>query len=198
MFEEATGDLQTIIEESGLFTITVPVTLGTNTTQITNAGGDLVSDDGETRIDEDGYKVRDIGGTEYQLIKSTPSGTLVTPRTSTPNLPTLSTVGTAPSARPPYYLDGTNVVNSTGASVYVRTGRGTAASNWVYVRATGEPADPVSDADRYHFNEEAIKIDISSGITLTGPVRSTSDVNSRKQRKALIPIILILLPALLL
>ncbi len=171
-FEEATGDLQTITAESDIFTITVPVTLGTNDTEIRNAGGDLVSDDGSTRIDQDGHKVREIGGTEYRLIKSNPTGTLVTD-----NTPALSTDGRASSARSPYSVDSNgNVFDSNGATVYVRTGSGTQADQWEYARATGDPADPVSDADRYHYNEEAIKIDIPSGITLTGPVRSTSDV----------------------
>ena len=164
-FGITTGDLQTIINESGVFTITVAVTLGSNTTDINNADNQLVSDDGRTRINSNGYKVRDINGTEYRLIKSNPTGTLVT---------TNSASATQTTARSPYYLDGTNVVDSTGAAVYVRTG--TNSTNWTYTRATGEPADPVSDADRYHFNEEAIQIDIPSGITLTGPVRSTSDV----------------------
>ena len=57
-----------------------------------------------------------------------------------------------------------------------RTGSGTDATPWSYTRATGDPADPVSLADRYHYNEEAIKIDIPSGITLTGLVDSTSNV----------------------
>ena len=172
-FEEATGDLQTITAESDIFTITVPVTLGTNDTEIRNAGGDLVSDDGSTRIDQDGHKVREIGGTEYRLIKSNPTGTLVTD-----NTPALSTDGRASSAQSPYSVDSSDdVFDSNGATVYVRTGRGTVASNWEYLRAKGDPADPVSDADRYHYNEEAIKIDIpSSGITLTGAVHGTSDV----------------------
>ena len=171
-FGEATGDLQTITEESGLFTITVPVTLGDNDTAIMNAANQLVSDDGRTRIDSSGYKVRDIGGIEYRLIKSNPTGTLVAADT-----PPLSAAGRAPSARRPYYVDsGGNVFDSNGDDVYVRTGSGTDAIPWLYARATGDPADPVSLADRYHYNEEAIKIDIPSGITLTEPVRSTSDV----------------------
>ena len=175
-FGATTGDLQTITEESDLFTITVAVTLDSNTTEIRNAGGDLVSDDGTTRIDEDGYKVKDIGVEEYRLIKSKPTGTLVAD-----NTPSLSADGKAPSARSPYYVDSSdNVFDSNGATVYVRTGSGTDATPWSYARATGDPADPVSLADRYHYNEEAIEIDIPSGIVLTEigdeVFSSTSDV----------------------
>ena len=114
-FGNTTGDLQTITEESGLFTITVAVTLGDNNTEIRNADNDLVSDDGKTRIDSSGYKVREIGGAEYRLIKSTPTGTLVADST-----PSLSADGRAPSARRPYYVDsGGNVFDSNGDAVYV-------------------------------------------------------------------------------
>ena len=61
-----TGDLQTVLPNED-FTISFSVSPGSNTTPIRNVDGKLVSDDGNTRINSSGYKVVDIGTSEYRI-----------------------------------------------------------------------------------------------------------------------------------
>ena len=80
------------------------------------------------------------------------------------------TPSTASNPSSPYYVDTSgNVVDSEGDAVYVQTGGGTradnsdpenpiAASPWRYTRAKADPNEKVPDANRYHYNEEAISI----------------------------------------
>ena len=171
------GDLQTVT--NGLpFTISFSVSLGSNTTRIIDANGKLIKDDSSdggpanARIDSSGYLVVDINGREYRTIETNPTGDLVVDPRPTYNDGTPSSAGSPTS---PYYVDSSrNVVDSTGAAVYVQTGGGTradpgtntAADPWSYTRAKADPTDKVPDANRYHYNEEAIEISVPAGTTL--------------------------------
>ena len=102
------------------FTITFSVSLGSNTTRITDANGMLIKDsssDGgaaNARIDSSGYLVVDIGNRAYRTIPTAPTGTLVIDPRPTYNDETPAAAGTA---TPPYYVDtGNNVVDSTRSS----------------------------------------------------------------------------------
>ena len=64
--ESRTGDLQTIVTTDFEFTVSLTVVPGSNTTRITNSDGDLVSDDGSTRINSSGYPIVEIAGGVYR------------------------------------------------------------------------------------------------------------------------------------
>ena len=178
-----TGDLQTALpNQQGGFKIKFSVTLGSNTTKITDTDGNLIKDgttpNADARIDSSGYLVMEINGRDYRMITTDPTGDLVVdPR------PTYSDddPGTAGTASSPYYVDSSkNVVNSTGKAVYVQTGGGTKADNsdpdnriaanpWRYTRAKAEPTTKVPDLNRYHYNEEAVTISVPNAyITKVG------------------------------
>ena len=164
-----TGDLQTVVEDNE-FTISFSVSLGGNTTAIRDSQGKLIKDsstDGGAagaRIDSAGYLVVEIDGREYRTIEGTPSGTLVIdprPPYSTKADGTAADPDAAGTATPDYYVDRSgNVVDSTGAAVYVRTGTGDRPGSdpWRYTRAKADPTDQVPAANRYHYNEESISI----------------------------------------
>ena len=179
-----TGDLQTVLpNQKNGFKVRFSVTLGSNTTKITDKDENLIKDgtapDANARIDSSGYLVVEIDGTDYRTIvdNSISTGTLVVdPR------PTYSdeTLGTAGAPTGTYYVDTSgNVVDSDGDAVYVQTGSGTradalnnvAASPWRYTRAKADPNEKVDDLNRYHYNEETIRITVSS--TGTNPVYIT-------------------------
>ena len=169
-----TGDLQTALpNQPNGFKIRFSVSLDNNTTRITDPTGKLIKDGTTTggpadhRIDSAGYLVMEIGGTEYRMIDTNPTGTLVVdPR------PTYSDERPI-TPQSPYYVDTSKrVVDSTGAAVYVRTGGAGNRANptadppvadnpWTYTRATAEPTAKVSNVNRYHYNEEAIDISVS-------------------------------------
>ena len=182
-----TGDLQTALpNQLNGFKIRFSVTLGGNTTRITDANGNLIKDSTTTggeanaRIDSSGYLVVEIDDKDYRTIVTNPTGTLVVdPR------PTYSDddPGDAGSPSLPYYVDSSkNVVDSTGKAVYVQTGGGIRADNsdpnpdnriaanpWRYTRAKAEPTTKVPDLNRYHYNEEAVTISVSDAyITKVG------------------------------
>ena len=163
----SSGDLQRVFANQD-FRISFSVSSGSNTTAIKDVNGKLIKDSTSTgggadhRIDSSGYLVEDIGNTEYREITTDPTGTLVIdPR------PRLSSEGTAGSPNATYYVDASkNVVDADGKPVYVQTGDGTADSPWSYTRAKADPTAKVPDANRYHYNEEALQITVSTGLTL--------------------------------
>ena len=158
-----TGDLETVVVNNE-FTISFSVSLGSNTTRITDADGNLIKDSTTTggaanaRIDSSGYLVVEIEGREYRTIKTDPTGKLVIDPRPTYDDEDPDTAGTPVS---PYYVDsGGNVVDANGEAVYVQTGTGIRADNdrWRYTRAKADPNDKVPDLNRYHYNEESISI----------------------------------------
>ena len=172
------------------FTITFSVTLGGNTTAIRDTSGKLIKDSTTTggaadaRIDSAGYLVVEIDGREYRTIETDPTGTLVIDPRPAYNDGTPAAAGTTTA---PYYVDRSgNVVNSTGAAVYVQTGTGTpadpdtntAADPWRYTRAKADPNDKVPNANRYHYNDERVSITatgasiIKVGSTSITPITS--------------------------
>ena len=153
------GDLATELPAPNDFDIRFSVSLKGNTA--IRSGGNLVNDTG-ARIDSSGYLVAEVNGREYRTIPANPSGTLVIdPR------PRLSDDGTAGTPSGTQYVDSSrNVVDSTGAAVYVQTGDGTAGSPWRYTRAKADPNDKVPDANRYHYNQEQVTITVT-GASIT-------------------------------
>ena len=165
------GDLQTVVVNNE-FTISFSVSLGSNTTRITDPNGELIKDNTTTggaanaRIDSSGYLVTEINDRDYRNITTNPTGTLVVDPRPTYSDETPSTAG-SPSS--PYYVDtGGNVVDSNGDAVYVQTGAGDRAGSdpWRYTRAKADPTDKVPDANRYHFNEESISILAPANVDL--------------------------------
>ena len=128
------GDFNVVLPNQD-FTISFQVTPGSDTTPITSAGK-LVSDDGSTRIDSAGYQVSVASNNrEYRL--STAANAL-----SGTYLDTLGTTGTGGTL----YVEGGNnytgvltkgnVVDASGAPVYIQTGT---TPNVTYPRATAAP-----------------------------------------------------------
>ena len=168
-----TGDLETKAPNEQ-FTIRFSVSLKGNTA--IRSGGNLVKDSTATggaanaRIDSSGYLVAEVDGREYRTITANPTGNLVVdPRPTYRD----ETPGTAGSPDGTYYVDTSgNVVDADGEAVYVQTGNGTKANNddpnnpvaadpWRYTRAKADPNDKVDDLNRYHYNEETIKVDLT-------------------------------------
>ena len=153
--ESRTGDLQTIVM-SNEFTVSLTVVLGSNTTAIRNASGQLVSDDGSTRINSSGYPIVEIAGRVYRASTAADS-------VSGFRRPVSGETGDQ-SATGAHVVDGSSdsaaaVVDSEGRAIYTTDGGGT--------RATAAPDAKHSDADRYHYNEESISISVPTGTTLT-------------------------------
>ena len=78
------GDLQTVFADRD-FTISFSVSLGGNTTRITDATGKLIKDsttpNQDHRIDSSGYLVEEIDGTDYRTIETQLAGNIfVDPR----------------------------------------------------------------------------------------------------------------------
>ena len=185
------GDLATVgIGDE--FTITFSVTLGSNTTPIRNANGDLVAEDDTTRIDTSGYNVFEApNGREYRI------------STAANGLPGTQVVGARPS-----YIDQTpqattvsgtlyvsggsatsegSVVNDAGETVYIQSGTG-ARDNpdtptnendpFVYTAARAMPNDPQTNAARYHYNDERIAIAVTgANIEKVGSTSITPATN---------------------
>ena len=81
----------------------------------------------------------------------------------------MMTPGTAGSPNGTYYVDSSkNVVDSSGDAVYVQTGTGVKAdsSPWRYTRAKADPTEKVPDLNRYHYNEETIKVDLTGNARI--------------------------------
>ena len=160
--ESRTGDLQTIVV-SNEFTVSLSVVLGSNTTPIRNDDGDLVDDsDPAVVIDSSGYAINDNGHRNSSEASGL-TGTFFT-----------DTTGTNSTSAPFFVVGGSNVsgstptegnvVNSDGDTVYIQTGT---SPNFTYPRARAIPDERVSNAKRYHFNQEAIAIAVPDGTTLT-------------------------------
>ena len=153
-FGNTTGDLTTISVNSPTFTITVVVT-PTDVANITNSNNQRVAQDGSTRINDSGYKIVTIGTTDYrQSTAADKSGYRATVGAET---------GTYKSTTGAHVVDGTdssaaNVVDSQGREVFIDTALNS--------RLTADPDDPVPIAQRQHYNEQAVRIVIPSGITL--------------------------------
>ena len=173
-----TGDLETKAPNE-TFTIRFTATLKGNTA--IRSGGNLVKDSTSTggaanaRIDSSGYLVVEIDGKEYRTIETQLAGNLVVDPRPTYND---ETPGTAGSPNGTYYVDSSkNVVDEDGDAVYVQTGDGTKANNddpnnriaavpWRYTRAKADPTDKVPDLNRYHYNEETIKVDLTGNARI--------------------------------
>ena len=191
------GDLATAgIDDD--FTITFSVTLGSNTTRIYNVDGDLVSEGG-ARIDSSGYNVFEAtNGREYRL--STAANALTSTFVgSRPSYSDQTPQATATSGT--LYVSGGSatsegsVVNSGGATVYIRSGAGTrddpnTADNendpFRYTAARAMPDAPQTNAARYHYNDEQVNIVptgasiIKVGSTSITPVTSTNTLTLRE------------------
>ena len=164
--ESRTGDLQTIVTGKE-FTVSFSVSPSpgsNNTTPIKNATGDLVKDDGTTRIDSAGYEVFVASNnSEYRL--STAANALTETYVDTTG--TTSTSGTlyvSGGSNYPGSLTKGSVVDDAGKPVYIKTGTD---PNFTYPRAMAAPNVRVLDANRYHYNQEAISIAVPTGTTLT-------------------------------
>ena len=149
------GDFQTVLANQD-FTISFSVSPGSNTTPIRNKDGKLVSvsDNDTTRINSAGYKVVDIGTSEYRTstaatsLTATDDGTLVYRKGSTYEPASPSSFVVSNSGTTVYQ----NVVADNKAyQVYDRTGELPA---YRYATVTAEPDAKVEDADRYHYNQE--------------------------------------------
>ena len=171
------GDLQTVFVGRD-FTISFSVRPGGNTTAIRNVDGKLVSDDGNTRINSSGYKVVDIGTSEYRIsaaarsLIATTSGTLVYKKGSTYETASSSNFVVSNSGTTVYE----NVeLDSKAYQVYDRTGDPNADPPvaYRYATVTAEPDAKVEDADRYHYNQESISILAPTNVDLK-KVRSYS------------------------
>ena len=162
-FGVATGDLQTIIVESDIFTITVPVTLNDDATAITDNGNDV--DEKGNLINSSGYKIVKIGNDDFRISAAA--------RNVRGFRRAVSGETGDQSATGRYVSDSST---DTAADVVDSQGRQIFTERDGFTPSTAVPDAPVPPAQQYHFNEEAIRIDIPSGITLTAPVRSTSDV----------------------
>ena len=149
------GDLSDlgIVTAGENFTLTVNVTLQPDDDR-DNSSGQRIDEDGN-RINDDGYKVADVNNTVYRISAAARriSGyrALVTGETGNPYR---STRG--------FYVGGNDqdVVDSSGRDVYTDTD----LSN----RAMAVPDDPVAVGKRSHFNEEAIKVSVSSRARING------------------------------
>ena len=164
------GDLQTVFVGRD-FTISFSVSLGSNTTPIRNIDGKLVSDDGNTRINSSGYKVVDIGTSEYRVsaaarsLIATANGTLVYKKGSDYLDASSSNFVVSNSGTTVYE----NVdLDSKAYQVYDRTGNPTddPPVPYRYATVTAEPDAKVDDADRYHYNEESISISAPANVDL--------------------------------
>ena len=174
-----TGDLQTKLPNEDI-TISFTVVPGSNTTPIRNDDGKLVSASdtpgGSTRINSAGYKVKEIGGTDY--------------RTSTAAQALNASDLSDDTTRALFYKKGSNYIDASPSNfvvgnsnttvyeevsadtkayqVYLRTGDPDAEPPvaYRYATVTAEPDAKVSDTNRYHFNQEAISIEIPQGLML--------------------------------
>ena len=162
------GDLQTI-STGREFTISFSVSLGSNTTPIRHTtDGYLVSDNGTTRIDSSGYEVFFVTSNNQEYRVSTEAAALSATYVRNAD-------GTYTSVSAPFYVSGGSnvpdsgsksdgtVVDSTGATVYIQSGTD---PNFTYSGARAAPNARVADANRYHYNQEAISISVPDGTTL--------------------------------
>ena len=149
------GDLSDlgIVTAGENFTLTVNVTLQPDADR-ENSSDQRIDEDGN-RINDDGYKVADVNNTVYRISAAARriSGYRALVTDETGNL-YRSTRGS--------YVGGNDrdVVDSSGRDVYTDTG----LSN----RETADPDDPVAVGKRSHFNEEAIKVSVSSRARING------------------------------
>ena len=176
--ESRSGDLQTK-SVGHEFTVSFSVSLGSNTTPIKNTAGKLVDDsntdpDQAARINSSGYKVKDIGTTEYRLsaaaqaltASGTPNPTFVYKKDSAYTETTNTTSFFIGNSNKTVYEEVS--ADNKAYQVYLRTGDLTAdpVVPYKYASVTAEPDAKVEDADRYHYNEEAIQISVPTGTTL--------------------------------
>ena len=171
--ESRTGDLQTIITGNE-FTVSFSVTLGSNTTRITKKGK-LIKDsvelgapfdnftDADHRIDSSGYLVFDAtNGTAYRLMDADTTLQNTYARTGTNQAWESTGDGTLYVSGGSATSNG-SVVNEDGAAVYTRTGDN---APYTYTRAMAKTRPKVDDENRYHYNQEAISIDVPENLTL--------------------------------
>ena len=145
------GDLATELPAPNDFDIRFSVSLGSNTTRITNTDGDLVSDDGRTRINSSGYPIVEIAGRVYRT--SAAADTIV----SGFRRPVSGETDDQPETGD-HVVDGSSdsaaaVVDSEGRAIYTTNGGST--------RATAAPDAKVSNANRYHYNQEQVTIAVT-------------------------------------
>ena len=170
------GDLQTALpnQQNGFkirFSLSNP---RADTTPITDIDRNLIKDsrsEGGTanaRIDGSGYLIND-NGHRRSAAASTLSNTHTRDADNTTYNPVSGTFyvvgGSNVSGSSP--TNG-NVVDGDGAAVYIQTGT---FPNFTYPRATAPPDAQVPAKNRYHYNEEAIKIAVAS--TTAGTVYIT-------------------------
>ena len=147
------GDLRTVLP-GGKFTIKFSVSLGSNTTKIYNDDDDLSNKDFE-RIDSSGYKV--FEATNGKVYRLSPAANALE------NTKVKGSAGTYSDTSGDLYVDTSkNVVDGSGAAVYIESGAGTADEPYKYTRAKADPDDKVAAVDRYHYNQEAVTITLSA------------------------------------
>ena len=172
-----TGDLQTVtLSNATEFKISFSVSLDSNTTAI-KKDGKLVSDDRNTRINSSGYKVTDVGTSEYRKINTDVTltdssgnslsggkyyyltGTTTYTEVTLSNSTAVVSNGSTDSRAQVYYVSGTNAY-----TVYYSTTDPPTSSNRKAVYAT--PDAKVDDTNRYHYNQESISITVPESTTL--------------------------------
>ena len=148
------GDLRTVLPGDE-FTIKFSITPGSNTTKIYNEDDDL-SDEDDNRIDSSGYKVFEVpNGKVYRLSAAADA---------LDNTNVKESDGTYSATSGTLYVDTSkNVVDDSGAAVYIESGT---SPDFRYARAKADPDDKVDAADRYYYNEEAVTITVSEGVTI--------------------------------
>ena len=168
------GDFRTVLANQD-FTISFSVSPGSNTTPIRNLNGKLITDPDSgigVRINSSGYKVRNAGTTEYRISTDaqglSATDTFVYRKGNeylTQDLAQSNFV-VGNSNTTVYVLIGgsdTDTENRRAYQVYNRTGT---ELDYSYATVTADPDGKVTDAERYHYNEERISISVPTDLTL--------------------------------
>ena len=146
------GDLRTVLPGDE-FKIKFSVSLKSNTTKIYDDDNELIKDgndpDPSHRIDSSGYKVVEVtNGKVYRLSEAADALTNAWAKDSEDDYTDV--------ARDDLHVDSSrNVFDGDGNRVYTADGGST--------RAKADPDDKVDAANRYHYNDEAVTVEITSG-----------------------------------
>ena len=163
------GDLQTALpNQPNGFKIRFSVPPGGDTTAIKDLNDKLIKDvrtiggANSARIDSSGYLIFVASNNqEYRLSAAAGdlSSTYVRDVNNTYTQTNTAMYVSGGSNVPGSTISKGNVVDDSGAAVYIQSGPG---PSFTYPRATAAPDAQVPKANRYHYNEEAIKIAVVS------------------------------------
>ena len=172
---EATSPEELSIRVGDPFEIKFRVTLQ-SAVQIKD-GTRYTTEDGTTLVDRSGYRIEaGLDGKYYILpdeeLDIARENAVVGTRhvylyKSGNSLPANTFAFAEPATRAAYFVDTSgNVKDGRGRDVYVRSGTGMRLDSntgqqddpYIYVRATTTPPTKVPDAERYHYNDEAVLI----------------------------------------